>query len=147
MDKKIFKTEQQQLAYLLSKQLHKDQKYGIHSYFDYHILGVVRFVQELGYGDDYITVALLHDVLEDTDITEDILHTLFNYEVVEAVGYLTKIKGSNYNEKTYLKQIKQSHLATIVKVADSTFNMYENIRNKHKERIKKYTSYLAMLTS
>lgn len=147
MDTNIFKTEQQKLAYLLAKQAHKGQMYGTNDYFEYHVLGVVSMLRQLGYEGDYITVALLHDVVEDTKITEDVLNDLFTFDVVEAVSYLTKINSSNYSEETYLKGIKKSELAIKVKIADSTFNLFENVRNKDKQRAKKYTRYLTVLTT
>ncbi len=73
--------------------------------------------------DDEIStvVALLHDVVEDTDTTiEDIRALEFPEEVIEAVALLTKTKYSSYDE--YIKNVKTNKIATKVKLADIEHN-------------------------
>ncbi|MCW6665483.1 GTP pyrophosphokinase [Aerococcaceae bacterium NML191219] len=66
-------------------------------------------------------VALLHDVLEDSDFTaEDLLVAGLPREIVEAVEILTKQSGESYDE--YLSKIKRNDLARVVKIADLTHN-------------------------
>lgn len=66
-------------------------------------------------------VALLHDVLEDSDYTsEDLLEAGVPREIVEAVEILTKQSGESYDE--YLSKIKMNDLARVVKIADLTHN-------------------------
>ena len=61
-------------------------------------------------------VALLHDVIEDSDVTaDDLLAAGLSNEVVTAVQILTKKKGQNYQE--YLKKVKSNNLARVVKLA------------------------------
>ena len=145
--KHIFDTENQELAYSLAKRAHGNQLYGVHSYVDYHVMGVVNIVKDLGFKDDFITVALLHDVIEDTSINANELFKLFDSHIIEAVELLTKYKElPNYNYDQYLKNIKQNQLAKIVKIADATFNMNENIRNKGK-RVNFYANVLCTLTA
>ena len=68
--------------------------------------------------------ALLHDVIEDTDLTYDDLKDLgYNDEVIDILTYLTKIKGEDYNK--YIDRIissKNIHVLNI-KLADLTHNM------------------------
>ena len=69
-------------------------------------------------------VALLHDVLEDTDVTYDMLVERFGQEVADCVNDLTHIKGETYNK--YIDRIKSSpRAATViyVKEADLKHNM------------------------
>lgn len=67
-------------------------------------------------------VAVLHDVVEDTDVTFDDLETLgLPTEVVEAVRLLTHDEGTSYPD--YIRSIKSNPLARRVKMADLSHNM------------------------
>ena len=72
--------------------------------------------------DDEITctVALLHDVVEDTDVTIEDLEREFPKEVVEVVKLLTHDEKVDYFD--YLKNIKTNHIATKVKLEDIKHN-------------------------
>ena len=58
-------------------------------------------------------VALLHDVVEDSNITLDDLSKYFDSTVIEALRILTKKNDDNYEE--YIKRVKTNEIATIVK--------------------------------
>ena len=68
-------------------------------------------------------VALLHDVLEDTDITYGQLCREFPKEVTDALLLLTHQKGTDYFE--YVRAIKQNPYAKAVKLADLAHNSDE----------------------
>ena len=68
--------------------------------------------------------ALLHDVVEDTDITLEQLAKEFPAEVVEAVRLLTHDPDTDYFD--YVRAIKCSPIAIKVKLADLTHNMDAN---------------------
>lgn len=68
-------------------------------------------------------VALLHDVVEDTDMTIEMLMEEFPPEVTDAVKLLTHEKGTDYYD--YVRSIKQSPLAMKVKLADLEHNSDE----------------------
>lgn len=72
--------------------------------------------------DEYTTIiALLHDVVEDTDYTlEDLKDMGYPQEVIDALKLLTHEKDVPYME--YVKQIKKNPLATKVKLADLKHN-------------------------
>ena len=65
--------------------------------------------------------ALLHDVVEDTDITLEQLAKEFPAEVVEAVRLLTHDPDTDYY--SYVRGIKGSPIAMKVKLADLAHNM------------------------
>ena len=66
-------------------------------------------------------VALLHDVIEDTDYTLDDLRKLgFTEDVVSAVGLMTHAEGVPYME--YVAEIKKNPIAKAVKLADLRHN-------------------------
>lgn len=68
-----------------------------------------------------VKIALLHDILEDTDITvEDLYAVGFDKQIVEAVILLTYHKSVSRDE--YYDAILPNHLARVVKVADLIHN-------------------------
>ncbi|MSP27516.1 MAG: GTP pyrophosphokinase [Methylococcales bacterium] len=72
--------------------------------------------------DTEMAVALLHDVIEDSDITAtDLLAEGIPSEVVEAVLCLTKQAGENY--PAFILRAKQNTLARKVKLADIEDNI------------------------
>ena len=73
--------------------------------------------------DDEVScaVALLHDVVEDAEITISELERDFPKEVTDAVALLTRDKSMPYFD--YVKNIKQNPIAVKVKLADLAHNM------------------------
>ena len=76
--------------------------------------------------DDEIscTVALLHDVVEDTSITFADLEQIFPKQVVEIVMLLTHDEKVDYFD--YIQNIKTNTIATKVKLADIEHNSNED---------------------
>ncbi len=74
-------------------------------------------------GDERVQcTAVLHDVLEDTDITVDELAAEgFDAEIIEALILLTRTPDDDYME--YVKRLKPNPIAKAVKLADLTDNM------------------------
>lgn len=72
--------------------------------------------------DDEIscTVALLHDVAEDTSVTMAELKAIFPREVTDALTLLTHDKNTDYFE--YIRAIKNNPIARKVKLADLAHN-------------------------
>ena len=87
-------------------------------YFTAHVAVVAEGVK-----DDPVamTVAYLHDVVEDTPITIDDIRAEFPSEVADAVAVLTHKKGVTY--AYYIWQIQQNPIATKVKLSDLRSNM------------------------
>lgn len=95
-------------------------------------------------------VALLHDVLEDSDITAaDLLAYGLSNEVVTAVQTLTKKKGQSYQD--YLEKVKSNNLARVVKLADlkhnSDLSRLKTVSNTDYERVKKYKNAIRYLST
>lgn len=67
-----------------------------------------------------VCVALLHDVMEDTDITYETLAKEFPQEVMDALLLLTHKSGTDYFE--YVRAIKENPYAKAVKLADIAHN-------------------------
>ena len=71
--------------------------------------------------DEFSTcVALLHDTVEDTDVTLEQLAMEFPQEIVEAVDLLTHREGVEYFD--YVRAIKANPVAVKVKLADLAHN-------------------------
>ena len=72
--------------------------------------------------DDEISycVALLHDVVEDTDVTLAQLEEIFPKEVTDAVALMTHNKDTDYFD--YVRVIKDNPIARKVKLADLAHN-------------------------
>ena len=104
--------------------------------------------------DEYTTcAALLHDVVEDTDVSLNELEKVFPAEVTEAVKLLTHDDSVDYLD--YVRAIKTDPIAKAVKLADLRHNsdlsrfINEEDRNSNKTlmRIKKYSEAIAILTA
>ncbi|MDE6424705.1 MAG: HD domain-containing protein [Ruminococcus sp.] len=65
-------------------------------------------------------VALLHDVVEDTDVTIEELEQVFPAEVTEPLKLLTHDDGTEYLD--YIERIKTNPVARTVKLADIAHN-------------------------
>ena len=86
-------------------------------------------------------VALLHDTIEDTDVTADYLRKEgFTEEIVEAVLAVTRREGESYDE--YVRRAAQNELGKMVKRADLEDNMdirrLPELTDKDVERLRKY---------
>lgn len=94
------------------------------------------------------TIALLHDVVEDTSITLADLAKQFPEEVIEALTLLTHEKNEDYFE--YVKRIKNNPYAKAVKLADlmhnSDITRLEVIDEKAKKRLEKYQKAIKLLS-
>lgn len=86
-------------------------------------------------------VAILHDVVEDTDWTfEKLVQEGFPEEIIEALKCVTKREGEDYED--FVKRSATNEIARRVKLADLEHNMdarrLSNVTEKDIERLKKY---------
>ena len=86
-----------------------------------HPLAVCEMVKKQGYGEDFQITALFHDLLEDTNATENQILEYGNQSVLTAVKLLTKKKGCDMQK--YIDGIKSNQIAFIVKSADRLHNL------------------------
>ncbi len=87
------------------------------------------------------TVAILHDVVEDTRWTfEDLESEGFPRQVIEALKCLTKHEGEAYED--FVKRSASNLLARRVKLADLEDNMdihrMRHVGDEEKQRLEKY---------
>ncbi|WP_294464271.1 GTP pyrophosphokinase [uncultured Anaerofustis sp.] len=98
--------------------------------------------------EDEIITALLHDTLEDSNLTkEDLLNAGFSTYIIEAIDTLTK---KQYDYFDYIYKIKKNDLARKIKLLDLKHNMdltrLEKITNKDIKRNEKYKKAIEILT-
>ena len=110
-----------QLALEFAKEKHSGQKrIGGEDYIT-HPIAVSEIVKNQGFDENYQITALFHDLLEDTDTTEEEIVKYGNQEILEAVKLLTKKKG--YNMAEYVSNIKNNPISFQVKAADRLHNL------------------------
>jgi (p)ppGpp synthase/HD superfamily hydrolase len=87
-----------------------------------HPLEVMRLTQEeWGYDPELLMIALGHDLIEDTPVTEGMLRNMgFSDRVVTGIVALTKDESKSY--EAYKDQVMQNIDAMKVKWADLTHN-------------------------
>lgn len=104
--------------------------------------------------DEYTTcTALLHDVVEDTDITIGELEKIFPREVTDAVNLLTHDKNDDYFD--YINKISSNPIAKAVKIADLKHNsdtsryLDKTVKSSPEtlKRLEKYQKALKILTN
>ena len=93
-------------------------------------------------------VALLHDVVEDTDYTlEDLAAEGFGKEILEAVALMTHEDDVPYLD--YVAKLKNNPIARAVKLADlahnSDLSRIGEIDEETRERLEKYKKAIALL--
>ena len=88
-----------------------------------HPLKVMDITQSyFGYDEELLMIAVGHDLIEDTDVTAELLleHQGFSDRVVAGIVALSKDESKTYDD--YKLQVKQNIDAMKVKVADLTHN-------------------------
>ena len=93
--------ETQIKAMQMALDAHKGQMYGDKDY-SYHLASVVVKCKELYESCDnaekLITVAWLHDILEDTFVSSIALNYRFGAKIANAFVSVTKVKGESYSK-------------------------------------------------
>ena len=130
--------KQLEIAIQIAIEAHKGQLDKSGSPYILHPLHIMNSVDGL----DYKIVAVLHDVIEDTDLTyDDLISKGIDKEFVDSILILTKEDLDSYME--YIEKISHNKYATVVKIEDLKHNMdltrlNRKITNKDLERNKKY---------
>ncbi|GAB4265087.1 MAG: HD domain-containing protein [Candidatus Promineifilaceae bacterium] len=105
-----------------------------------YILHPLHLMMQMNSNEEMIT-AVLHDVVEDTNITlDDLAKEGFPPEVLEALSLLTHDDGTPYDD--YVARLKHHPLARRVKIADLEHNMdvrrLNTMGEKDLQRLQKY---------
>ena len=101
-----------------------------------HPLAVAKQVS----GEKEKILALLHDTVEDTNVTNDDIRREFGNTIADALDCLTHRKGESYDE--YIDRVCANPLAIDVKLADLHNNMdlsrIPRPTEKDRARVEKY---------
>ncbi len=120
-------------AFDVAVDAHKDQKRKSGEAYIFHPIGVAKIVaSEIGLGPTSIAAALMHDVVEDTEITIEDIEKMFNPKIAQLVAGLTKIsqvqKDLNVsmqaeNFRKMLLTLNDDVRVILIKIADRLHNM------------------------
>jgi len=108
-----------------------------------HSIRVAVHLYELGYSENIIISAILHDLLEDTEVTYDELKDEYQEEIaniIKSVSFDPNITDKKEQAKILFENcIKQGYEAMIIKCAD----IYDNMNYIHFVKDKKLKKFLA----
>lgn len=79
-------------AYTFAKTRHSDQKRLSGESYIIHPLNVANILSEINLDDETICAAILHDVVEDTDVSKQELEQEFGKEIAYMVDGVTKLR-------------------------------------------------------
>lgn len=148
-DKKLIRK-----AFDLAVDAHKDQRRKSGEPYIFHPIAVAKIVaNEIGLGGTAIAAALLHDVVEDTEITVEDIEIRFNHKVAQIVDGLTKIskvisdqevslQAENYRK--LLLTLNEDVRVILIKIADRLHNMQtmESMASHKQAKIASETLYI-----
>ena len=119
-------------AHAFGARMHEGQNRSSGEPYIYHPLAVARILAEMRLDHTTIAAAILHDVIEDTDITKDDLATSFGEDVAELVDGVSKLEraeGMSRAEaqaesfRKLLLAVTQDLRVILIKLADRLHNM------------------------
>ena len=120
------------LAFDMALESHQDMRRKSGEPYIYHPIAVAQIAaEEIGLGTTSIVCALLHDVVEDTDITLEDIEREFGKKVAKIIDGLTKISGVfDYNSSLQAENFRKMLLTLaddvrviLIKLADRLHNM------------------------
>lgn len=120
------------LAFDMALESHQNMRRKSGEPYIYHPIAVAQIAaEEIGLGTTSIVCALLHDVVEDTDITLDDIEREFGKKVTKIIDGLTKISGVfDYNSSLQAENFRKMLLTLaddvrviLIKLADRLHNM------------------------
>ncbi|HEV7348526.1 RelA/SpoT family protein [Telluribacter sp.] len=119
-------------AFNTSVEAHKEMRRRSGEPYIYHPLAVAQIVvEEIGLGTTGIVSALLHDVVEDTDMSIEDIDRMFGKKVAQIIDGLTKISGKfEYGSSQQAENFRKMLLTLsddvrviLIKLADRLHNM------------------------
>jgi len=131
-DRKPESTRLIRKAFNIAVEAHKDQRRKTGEPYIYHPIAVARIcAEEIGLGTTSVVAALLHDTVEDTDLTLEDVKDLFGPTVATIIDGLTKISGMQFttdsiqaeNFRKVLLTLADDVRVILVKLADRLHNM------------------------
>jgi len=120
-------------AFDVANEAHKDIRRKTGEPYIYHPIAVAQIVSnEIGLGTTSIICALLHDTVEDTDISIEDIQSMFGPKYAKIIEGLTKISEVVYNKSASLQAenyrkilltLSDDIRVILIKIADRLHNM------------------------
>src|SRR5471030_597335 len=140
-------------AFEMALESHKDMRRKSGEPYIYHPIAVAQIAaEEIGLGTTSIVCALLHYVVEDTDVTLDDIEREFGKKVAKIIDGLTKISGvfdtnsslQAENFRKMLLTLADDVRVILIKLADRLHNMrtLESMKREKQLKIASETLYL-----
>lgn len=148
-DKKLIRK-----AFDVAVDAHKDQRRKSGEAYIFHPIAVAKIVaSEIGLGATSIAAALMHDVVEDTEITVEDIEKMFNPKIAQLVEGLTKIskvitdQEISMQAENFRKMLLTLHddvRVILIKIADRLHNMQtmESMADYKQAKIASETLYI-----
>jgi guanosine-3',5'-bis(diphosphate) 3'-pyrophosphohydrolase len=116
-------------AYAAAEKAHEGQKRKSGEPYITHPVAVAQILADLGIGSKAIAAALLHDTVEDTDYSLDMLRAEFGDEVAMLVDGVTKLDKLKYGDSAQAETVRKMVVAMskdirvlVIKLADRLHN-------------------------
>lgn len=116
-------------AYSAAEKAHSGQKRKSGEPYITHPVAVAQILADLGIGPKTIAAALLHDTVEDTDYTLDLLRADFGDEIAMLVDGVTKLDKLKYGDSAQAETVRKMVVAMskdirvlVIKLADRLHN-------------------------
>jgi GTP pyrophosphokinase len=140
-------------AFDISLEAHKNMRRKSGEPYIYHPIAVAQIcAEEIGLGTTSVVCALLHDVVEDTDLTLEDIKGLFGEKEAKIIDGLTKISGvfdqssslQAENFRKMLLTLSDDVRVILIKLADRLHNMrtLESMKRDKQLKIASETLYL-----
>jgi guanosine-3',5'-bis(diphosphate) 3'-pyrophosphohydrolase len=140
-------------AFEVAVEAHKEMRRKSGEPYIYHPIAVAQIcAEEIGLGSTGIVCALLHDTVEDTDLTLEDVKGLFGEKVAQIIDGLTKISGvidhtsslQAENFRKVLLTMSEDIRVILIKLADRLHNMrtLEHMKRDKQMKIASETLYL-----
>jgi GTP diphosphokinase / guanosine-3',5'-bis(diphosphate) 3'-diphosphatase len=141
-------------AFKLALEAHKNMRRKSGEPYIFHPLAVAQIcAEEIGLGVTSVICALLHDTVEDTEITLDFIQLKFGEKVARIIDGLTKISGvfdqpdrsiQAENFKKMLLTLSDDVRVILIKLADRLHNMrtLDSMSPKSQLKIASETAYV-----
>jgi GTP pyrophosphokinase len=132
-------------AYYFAQKAHEGQLRKSGDPYFTHVANTAKNLADLGMKAKTISAGLLHDVLEDADVTEEELTKEFGEEIVELIKGVTKLGKVRYqgvernveNLRKFFISVAKDLRVLVIKLADRLHNMetLEHVRPDKQKRI------------
>ena len=98
-------------AFEAAELAHRDQKRKSGDPYITHPIAVAQILAELGIGPTTLAAALLHDTVEDTDYTLDMLRADFGDEIAMLVDGVTKLDKVKFGDHAQAETVRKMVVA------------------------------------